>query len=797
MQPSRQSLRFESLEDRLLLVGISSSFHSTNPVTLYPGESAVVECRLQNHSPDTEAVRQTIYEDPMGFASLPGGVDYVDYVLPPGTFGMPATLVIAVPIDTPAGEYTVWENWKDIPVDDENAGGGMIHFIMSKTVSTPILVLAMPEPDLVVTAHDIAFSDDNPVEEEVIDVTVTVHNAGLSDVTENVVVQLFEGAPSEDGTQLASQTISGGLSSQNSTTVVFNDLPVGLAGNHSIYAQIAQLPDEEPYNNVAMKSLVVRDSDTEGPAITNITASEHDGDGDGIIEAGEQIRMTWSLADPSGIASAEIIVDGSSPIPIANLGSSTPLIANCEVVIGPLTVGRHEYSIRAIDADEDFGFVSSEESSEHTGSFEVSAESTVRLEATPVNDNIVVSPGIPGGAWHWVEINGITTTYDPALVNEIHIDGLSGIDRITIRGTEQNETAILQPGSVNLAGQTYELYGINIEKIDVTAGSGDDQVSMIGSDGSNRLYSYASCTLLLDSPRTFCHRAIGFDTVMVDATTGGRNRAFLHGSSADDLFDAMPDHAILERSVGTSEATTVIAAGFQSLYTYGMNGGTDEATLTGAGNVRNRLYSYANVSILTESRRSFYLYTKGFDTVTASSPSNHHTYAYLYDSRGADMLIAEPEFAYMDRAEPWSDTTAIGFTRVLAYSVLGGRDIAELIGSEEGGNYFRGRPEYASLTDRSRSFYQYARGFSSVTAIGSQTNPSSDRAYLYDSRGDDTFTGAGDTAIMEDTAKSRYRNEALYFDFVYALSLDRSTRDTVAVEDEDLLAYRLIRLGIW
>ena len=61
----------------------------------------------------------------------------------------------------------------------------------------------------------------------------------------------------------------------------------------------------------------------------------------------------------------------------------------------------------------------------------------------------------------------------------------------------------------------------------------------------------------------------------------------------------------------------------------------------------------------------------------------------------------------------------------------------------------------------------------------------------------DQIATLDDTAIMEDTAKSRYRNEALYFDFVYALSLDRSTRDTVAVDDKDLLAYRLIRLGIW
>jgi hypothetical protein len=160
----------------------------------------------------------------------------------------------------------------------------------------------------------------------------------------------------------------------------------------------------------------------------------------------------------------------------------------------------------------------------------------------------------------------------------------------------------------------------------------------------------------------------------------------------------------------------------------------------------------------------------------------------------------------MNRAAPWSNTTAAGFTRIYAYSTHGGADTATLNGSSAGGNQYRAYPTYSTLTDTARSFYHYTRGFRTVTAVGSQSDPSGDRAYLYDSGGNDTFDeefleggmyqGASLTDAS-DTAPGTYENLIKYFDLVYARSTDRDTDDTIAVEDEALLAYRLIRSGTW
>jgi hypothetical protein len=149
----------------------------------------------------------------------------------------------------------------------------------------------------------------------------------------------------------------------------------------------------------------------------------------------------------------------------------------------------------------------------------------------------------------------------------------------------------------------------------------------------------------------------------------------------------------------------------------------------------------------------------------------------------------------MDRAAGWSDTTANGFKRAYAYSTRGGDDSATLTGNSSGGNYYRGYPAYSTLTDRARSFYHYVRGFRSVTAEGSTSDTAGDRAYLYDSRGKDTFVGRGESAILKDSAGTTYQIEALYFDLVYARSSDGEANDTVDVDES--VVYELIRWGVW
>ena len=362
----------------------------------------------------------------------------------------------------------------------------------------------------------------------------------------------------------------------------------------------------------------------------------------------------------------------------------------------------------------------------------------VYLTGGSSSDTIRVTFGMIGGAFHEVNIGGTVTTYDPALVREFYLDGAGGSDRITIIGSGEDESVVLMPNSADVIGQSYEFHATNVESITIDGGEGSDEVELIGSDGSNRLFSYADSTRLSDIPRTFSYQVDGFETVTVDSSAGSNDYAFLYDSPENDVLTALPDEVELGREDGT---TTRTATGFEKVYAYATAGGSDRATLTGADGARNRLYSFADYTTLTESGRSFYFYARGFDSVSADSPGSGASYAYLYDSVGDDALEASPDSATMDRAAS-SDVTATGFLRVYAYATRGGDDSAVLTGSAAGGNRYRGYPTYSTLTDATSSFYHYARGFDSVAATGSQSDSSGDRAWLYDSSGDDTLAAA-------------------------------------------------------
>ncbi len=498
-------------------------------------------------------------------------------------------------------------------------------------------------------------------------------------------------------------------------------------------------------------------------------------------------------ASDAGLAYLYDLSSATPTTPIVTLDSPTPAIDDrfgCSVAVSDNYVVAGAYQDDTQNYNQGAAYV-------FRG---VESDPAVHITGTENADTIIFSTN---GTDHLVTVNGVPTS---VVASQVYIDGLGGNDTITIVGTDEDEIVTIDPGSVDVDGETYEIHATNVEDITMSAGSGDDQVTMTGSAGSNRLYSYADYARLTDSPRTLSYRVDGFDEVTVETPSSGRDYAFLYDGPGGDVLDADPTQVVLTRNAGEAEETVTTAEGFQRAYIYATNGGADTAELSGSDTTRNRFYSYADYSILTESRRSFYFYARGFDDVTGNSSGTATTYAYLYDSPGNDTFEATTTSADLNRDVGWSDATATGFKRIYAYSTRGGSDTATLNGSATGGNRYRGYPTYSTLTDTARSFYHYARGFDSVTAVGSQPDTSGDRAYLYDSSGADTFDEefleggkyqGGSLTNGSDTVTGTYENLVKYFDLVYARSTDSGTDDTITVDDEDLLAYILIRSGTW
>ena len=580
------------------------------------------------------------------------------------------------------------------------------------------------------------------------------------------------------------------------SAVFSDDFGVTVPGSHTVVVTESQTVGDVDFG--------VYQLDTLSPSLTSLSPE----DGATEVPVGTSLLLDFSEEIQQG--SGSLVVKQSSDDSIVetiDVESDQVIVAGTQATVAltsPLAGGAQYYVQIDSGAFEDLAGNDYAGIADATTWTFTTAAVSVTLSGTDGDDTILVTPS-DGASFHVVRITSAdgaeTYSYDPAVVTEISIDGLEGADTITIAGTDADEQVAMVVGSVDMESETFAFHATNVETINVDAAGGADRVTMTGSADACRLYSYPDRVTLADSTRTFRFLAEGFGTVAVDAPGAGRDCAFLYDSDGVDTLDADPDSVVFTREAGTADETVTTVTGFQSVYAYATLGDGDEATLRGSESGRDRFYGYADHSVLTESARSFQFYASGFDSVVAESTSTAASSAYLYDSSGNDRLTATTDSATFDRAESWSDTTVSGFERLYAYATGGGDDSADLTGNAAGGNRYRAYPTYATLSDATSSFYQYVRSFDSAMATGSQTDPSADRAYLYDSSGDDVFTAIlldddeYQGAVLADTAGT-YENAIAYFDLVYARSSDSGTTDTIDA-DEELLAYDLLLSGSW
>jgi len=150
----------------------------------------------------------------------------------------------------------------------------------------------------------------------------------------------------------------------------------------------------------------IRDDDTSGPSISSVQVTEYGGDGDGIIEDDEQVKISWSLSDPSGIYSTSCTIDGAS----------YPVYDSYYVIAGPGLEGSLSFTIYATDDDNDRA--NDRASSSYSGSFSVSDDDPDGPDITSVyvteyngdGDGIVEDDEQAKISWSLSDPSGIYST---------------------------------------------------------------------------------------------------------------------------------------------------------------------------------------------------------------------------------------------------------------------------------------------------------------------------------------------------------------------------------------------------
>jgi hypothetical protein len=420
------------------------------------------------------------------------------------------------------------------------------------------------------------------------------------------------------------------------------------------------------------------------------------------------------------------------------------------------------------------------------------------VSGTSGNDTFSFTGGPTLASWV-VKLNSQQLTI-PAGTTAIEFNGNGGTDTVTINGTSATgESASIALGAVNFTdagagGTPYTVTAVNFTSATISTG-GSGTLAVSDNTGNNLLTMMPATTTLTNSSNTAQQIvAKGFNNVTAAATGNGSSTLVsLFGGTGADTLTASPQGAVLADKAGTYTLTadgfvTVRASGgtgndtalltdavggafsatptsavltelsgsvitannFKSVQATAV-GATDTASLSGGvgsnsfvgGKGRSELkgVNYDNVA-------------KGFYAVSVTGAASGFNTALLTDAAGNAALTVKPQSATLSdasaaKAASYKINLVSAFQVIQAYETsLAAGSTATLNGSTTAANVFTSTPNTNNATLMpavGSAFREYVQGFTTILANSTNAN---DTANLYDSAGNDTFTGTPITSKM-------------------------------------------------
>lgn len=147
------------------------------------------------------------------------------------------------------------------------------------------------------------------IEGSPIQATVTITNNTPLGTSQGATLRLYAGESEAAGVELASAPVPA-LDPASSVSIDLTAFELAEEGTYPLLAVVESSLTEYKGNNQAAITIEVSDDDTSPPLIADLLVEEYLGDGDGIIEPGEAVRVSWSASDPKSIRETFVSING-------------------------------------------------------------------------------------------------------------------------------------------------------------------------------------------------------------------------------------------------------------------------------------------------------------------------------------------------------------------------------------------------------------------------------------------------------------------------------------------------------
>jgi len=130
--------------------------------------------------------------------------------------------------------------------------------------------------------------------------------------------------------------------SLNQSNYSVNNISIGSYSEGDVIQFYAEATDNSGnVDGSGIQTIIIEDSDIDGPIISNVTISENNGNNDSYFQNNEILKFQATVSDPSGISSVQYFIDGA---PIS-------LNGNYFIIDGAFPPGDHTLTIVAYDND--------------------------------------------------------------------------------------------------------------------------------------------------------------------------------------------------------------------------------------------------------------------------------------------------------------------------------------------------------------------------------------------------------------------------------------------------------------